>query len=154
MQCCEQNAIMSTGGKCLCQDQRVARICCQTSLSDKPDFSNSNARRRRSDKRSALPLGLGTGICLLCHYCIIDAPLYNVRKPKESSKPYRKMIETVEKNPRAFHVKYRGITFICSGFDITPNNSGVRQLNIQLEKGSHPNSVIGVEALQCQRDRG
>lgn len=57
----------------------------------------------------------------------------NVRKPKESSKPYRKMIETVEKNPRAFHVKNRGITFICSGFDITPNNSGVRQLNVHLE---------------------
>jgi len=27
---CIKNAIMSTGGECLCQDQRVARICCQT----------------------------------------------------------------------------------------------------------------------------
>src|SRR5260370_39461424 len=58
----------------------------------------------------------------------------NVRKPKESSKPYKNMIATVEKNPRAFHVKNRGITFICAAFDITPNNSGVRQLNIHLEK--------------------
>src|ERR1035437_2205129 len=58
----------------------------------------------------------------------------NVRTPKESSKPFKKMIETVEKNPRAFHVKNRGITFICAAFDITPSNSGPRQLNIHLEK--------------------
>ena len=58
----------------------------------------------------------------------------NVRTPKESSKPFKKMIETVEKNPRAFHVKNRGITFICAAFDITPPNSGSRQLNIHLEK--------------------
>src|ERR1039458_1234157 len=60
----------------------------------------------------------------------------NVRKPKESSKPYKEMIKTVEKNPRAFHVKNRGITFVCSAFDITPNNSGVRQLNI------HPRTCL------------
>ena len=59
----------------------------------------------------------------------------NVRKPRESSKPYRKMIETVEKNPRAFHVQNRGITFICAAFDLTQANSGgQRQLNIHLEK--------------------
>jgi len=58
----------------------------------------------------------------------------NVRKPKASSKPYRKMIETVEKNPRAFHVQNRGITFICAGFDVTQANSGgLRQLNVHLE---------------------
>jgi hypothetical protein len=28
------------------------------------------------------------------------------------------MIKTVEKNPRAFHVKNRGITFVCLAFDI------------------------------------
>ncbi len=58
----------------------------------------------------------------------------NVRKPKESSNPYKRMITTVEKNPRAFHVKNRGITFICAAFDIAPNNTGVRQLNIHLER--------------------
>lgn len=59
----------------------------------------------------------------------------NVRKPKESSKPYRKMIETVEKNPRAFHIKNRGITFICAAFDLTqPNAGGSRHLNVHLEK--------------------
>ena len=59
----------------------------------------------------------------------------NVRKPKESSKPYRAMIETVEKNPQAFHVKNRGITFICASFEITqPSSAGMRHLNIHLEK--------------------
>lgn len=43
----------------------------------------------------------------------------NVRSPKESSKPFKSMIETVENNPRAFHIKNRGITFICEGFDIS-----------------------------------
>src|SRR5216683_3633564 len=58
----------------------------------------------------------------------------NVRKPKESSKPYKKMIETVEKNPRAFHIKNRGITFICESFDISQTPTGARNLNITLEK--------------------
>ena len=43
----------------------------------------------------------------------------NVRRPKESSKPYQEMIKTVEKNPQAFHVKNRGITFICASFEVT-----------------------------------
>lgn len=59
----------------------------------------------------------------------------NVRRPKESSRPYREMIKTVEQNPRAFHVKNRGITFICASFEVTqPNSSGTRHLNIHLEK--------------------
>jgi hypothetical protein len=58
----------------------------------------------------------------------------NVRAPKESSKPFKSMIETVEKNPKAFHIKNRGITFICESFDISQNPTGVRNLNITLEK--------------------
>jgi hypothetical protein len=58
----------------------------------------------------------------------------NVRAPKESSKPFKSMIETVEKNPKAFHIKNRGITFICEGFDISQTPAGVRNLNITLEK--------------------
>src|SRR5438876_11245739 len=57
----------------------------------------------------------------------------NVRKPKESSKPYKNMIATVEKNPRAFHVKNCGITFICAAFNITTNNWGARVLTIHLD---------------------
>lgn len=58
----------------------------------------------------------------------------NVRAPKESSKPFKSMIDTVEKNPRSFHIKNRGITFICEGFDISQTPAGVRNLNIILEK--------------------
>lgn len=58
----------------------------------------------------------------------------NVRAPKESSKPFKSMIETVEKNPKAFHIKNRGITFICESFDISQTPTGVRNLNITLEK--------------------
>lgn len=75
----------------------------------------------------------------------------NVRRPKESSKPYRKMIETVEKNPRAFHVKNRGITFICAGFDLTQANSGgVRQLNIHLEKDDDVD-LLDVDATDARK---
>lgn len=45
------------------------------------------------------------------------------------------MIETVEKNPRAFHIQNRGITFICAAFDLTqPASGGTRHLNVRLEK--------------------
>jgi hypothetical protein len=75
----------------------------------------------------------------------------NVRKPKESSKPYKNMIATVEKNPQAFHVKNRGITFICAAFDIGPNNSaGVRQLNIHLEKDGE-NDFIDAEVSDARK---
>jgi hypothetical protein len=56
----------------------------------------------------------------------------NVRAPKESSKPFKNMIESVEKNPRAFHIKNRGITFICEGFELAQTTNGARQLNITL----------------------
>ncbi|PYU30282.1 MAG: hypothetical protein DMG31_14315, partial [Acidobacteria bacterium] len=57
----------------------------------------------------------------------------NVRRPKESSKPFKSMLDSVDKSPRAFHIKNRGITFICDAFELTsaaPNGS--RQLNITL----------------------
>jgi hypothetical protein len=57
----------------------------------------------------------------------------NVRAPKENSKPFKKMIETVEKNPQAFHIKNRGITFICESFELAQQAAnGTRQLNIAL----------------------
>lgn len=75
----------------------------------------------------------------------------NVRKPKESSKPYRKMIETVEKYPRAFHVKNRGITFICAAFDLTQaNQSGVRNLNIHLET-DHDVDLLDAEVMDARK---
>jgi hypothetical protein len=57
----------------------------------------------------------------------------NVRKPKESSKPFKNMLDSVDKTPRAFHIKNRGITFICDAFDLGPSAAnGSRQLNITL----------------------
>lgn len=56
----------------------------------------------------------------------------NVRAPKTSSKPFKNMIESVEKNPRAFHIKNRGITFICEGFELAQTTNGARQLNVTL----------------------
>ncbi|MGC2743368.1 MAG: AIPR family protein [Candidatus Angelobacter sp.] len=65
----------------------------------------------------------------------------NVRAPKESSKPFKSMIESVEKNPQAFHIKNRGITFICEGFDISQAPTGVRNLNIILEKNGEEDYI-------------
>lgn len=59
----------------------------------------------------------------------------NVRCPRESSKPYKQMIKTVENSPRAFHIKNRGITFICSGFEVaSAGGSSPRHLIVHLEK--------------------
>ncbi len=75
----------------------------------------------------------------------------NVRKPKESSKPYRKMMETVEKNPRAFHVKNRGITFICAAFDLTQANSGgSRNLNVHLETEDDVD-LLDLEVMEARK---
>jgi hypothetical protein len=43
----------------------------------------------------------------------------NVRKPRAASRPYRKMIETVELSPRTFHAENRGIVFVCEDFDVS-----------------------------------
>jgi hypothetical protein len=58
---------------------------------------------------------------------------FGVRAPKENSKPFKKMIETVEQNPQAFHIKNRDITFICESFELAQQaTNGTRQLNIAL----------------------
>jgi hypothetical protein len=61
----------------------------------------------------------------------------NVRAPKESSKPFKKMIETVETNPRAFHIKNRGITFICESFELAQHAT------------SEPNRAVLVFERDC-----
>lgn len=38
----------------------------------------------------------------------------NVRPPEPNKRPFRAMLGTVEKEPRMFHLKNRGITYICS----------------------------------------
>lgn len=41
----------------------------------------------------------------------------NLRPPSEKKKPFRDMIETVENDPRSFHLKNRGITYLCERFE-------------------------------------
>lgn len=38
----------------------------------------------------------------------------NIRPPEEKKRPYLAMIGSVEKNPEQFHLKNRGITYICT----------------------------------------
>jgi hypothetical protein len=75
----------------------------------------------------------------------------NVRAPKENSKPFKKMIETVEKNPQAFHIKNRGITFICEGFELAQQaTNGTRQLNITLSNDAE-NDYMDKEISEARK---
>ena len=52
----------------------------------------------------------------------------NVRPPKENG-PVKKMIDTVETSPEVFHIKNRGITYLCSKFQY---DNQTRKLSIQV----------------------
>lgn len=41
----------------------------------------------------------------------------NVRPPKEDRKPFKAMLETIENHPDDFHIKNRGITYICTAIE-------------------------------------
>ena len=41
----------------------------------------------------------------------------NLRPPSEKKKPFRDMVETVEMDPTSFHLKNRGITYLCDKFE-------------------------------------
>jgi AIPR protein len=41
----------------------------------------------------------------------------NVRPPSEIKRPFREMIETVAESPETFHLKNRGITYLCDRFE-------------------------------------
>jgi hypothetical protein len=47
----------------------------------------------------------------------LDKGNANVRPASESRKPFKEMVETVEKDPASFHVKNRGITYLCEKFE-------------------------------------
>ena len=47
----------------------------------------------------------------------LDVGNANVRPFSERKKPFRDMIDTVEKNPGSFHLKNRGITYLCEKFE-------------------------------------
>lgn len=50
----------------------------------------------------------------------------NLRPPAESKKPFREMVETVEKDPGSFHIKNRGITYFCDRFEYDNSKHLVR----------------------------
>jgi hypothetical protein len=41
----------------------------------------------------------------------------NLRPPSEKKKPFQDMVDTVEKDPASFHLKNRGITYLCDRFE-------------------------------------
>jgi hypothetical protein len=47
----------------------------------------------------------------------LDPGNANVRPFSEHKKPFRDMIDTVEKDPGSFHLKNRGITYLCEKFE-------------------------------------
>lgn len=55
----------------------------------------------------------------------------NVRPPSESKKPVKEMEETVEETPGVFHLKNRGITYLCERFEF---DNARKALTIHLPK--------------------
>lgn len=53
----------------------------------------------------------------------------NVRPPSEKKKPFRDMLDTVEKNPLSFHKKNRGITYLCERFE---HDQAARRLRVSI----------------------
>ena len=47
----------------------------------------------------------------------LDRGNANVRPASERKKPFRDMMETVEKDPSKFHIKNRGIIYRCEKFE-------------------------------------
>jgi hypothetical protein len=50
----------------------------------------------------------------------------NVRPPSLTKKPFRDMMETVEKDPASFHLKNRGITYLCERFEYDNARKSIR----------------------------
>src|SRR2546426_12022057 len=50
----------------------------------------------------------------------------NVSPPAESKKPFREMVETVETDPTTFHLKNRGITYLCDRFEYDNSKRQIR----------------------------
>src|SRR5258708_3114433 len=53
----------------------------------------------------------------------------NVRPPSEKKHPVREMEETVDSAPETFHLKNRGITYLCERFE---NDNASKEVTIQI----------------------
>lgn len=82
----------------------------------------------------------------------------NVRPPESKKRPFQAMVETIENSPNEFHIKNRGITYICTGvtydkekkkiivtipdYDETKNNKEDVALRYGIADGGHTFEVI------------
>src|SRR5437867_11804338 len=53
----------------------------------------------------------------------------NVRPPSEKKPPFKAMMETVADDPEVFHLKNRGITYLCGRFEF---DNSTRKLTIHI----------------------
>jgi hypothetical protein len=56
----------------------------------------------------------------------LDRGNANVRPPSETKKPFRDMMITVEKDPGSFHLKNRGIIYLCEKFEYDNGRKAIR----------------------------
>ncbi len=59
----------------------------------------------------------------------LDRGNANVRPPSEGKKPFKDMLETVESSPEAFHLKNRGIIYLCERFEF---DNGAKRLAVTI----------------------
>lgn len=71
----------------------------------------------------------------------------NVRRPKESSRPYRKMMETVAISPQSFYHENRGIVFLCRSFHLDNEHLQVNLAPIK-DAGDMTDSATAADALR------
>lgn len=71
----------------------------------------------------------------------------NVRRPKPSSRPFRKMVETVAISPGTFHHENRGIIFFCKSFHLDNDHLQVNLASIK-DAGDIADSATSADALR------
>lgn len=71
----------------------------------------------------------------------------NVRRPKPSSRPYKKMMETVAISPGTFHHENRGIIFFCKSFHLDNDHLQVNLAPIK-DAGEMIDSAQAADALR------
>lgn len=66
----------------------------------------------------------------------------NLRPPSEKRKPFQDMIETVERDPASFHLKNRGITYLCEKFEF---DNSKRKVHVSVPVLANDNDNLGEE---------
>ena len=71
----------------------------------------------------------------------LDRGNANVRPPSETKKPFRDMMGTVENDPASFHLKNRGIIYLCDKFEYDNSRKCIRLTIPDIE----PDEIAEVE---------